>query len=83
MGMIVFNIGLKHKTTGEILTFKIKANNGSECIGRIVEGKAKFPYPKDGDTTKLIIQSFIPDGNWIIERMDSRFDYPEMIGKVI
>jgi len=83
MGMIKFDIVLEHIKTGEILEFPIKANNGSECVGRIIEGKAKFPQPSSKDNTKLTIQSFLPNGEWKIMSMESKFSYPEMVGRVI
>jgi len=84
MTMIPFHVTLKHKDTGEELKFDIKANNGSDCIGRIIEGKAKFPQPKAEDPTKMKIQKFLPEGNWIIENIDcGKYDYPEIVGKII
>lgn len=82
--MVRYDIGLEHKDTGEVLAFDLKAGNGSEAIGKILEGKVKLAQPHPDDPRKTKIQAFIPDGSWKITRMDTAGkEYPEMVGRHI
>ncbi len=83
--MIQFQIELENNETGEGLKFPVNASNGSEALGKIIQGKIRFSQPHPDDERKMKIQPFIPEkGKWVITRMDNpALMYPEMLGRVL
>jgi len=82
--MVRYDIGLEHKSTKEVLALNLQASDGSEALGKIVEGKVKFAQPHPNDPKKTKIQSFIPGGSWKITRMvRPGREYPEMVGRYV
>jgi len=82
--MVRYDIGLEHKDTEEVLALNLQASNGSEALGKLVEGKVRFAQPHPDDPRKTKIQPFIPGGSCKITRMvRPGREYPEMVGRYV
>jgi len=65
--MLKYIIELKHKDTGETEEFGVEAPNASAALGKVSDGKARFPQPSAVDPNKLTIQSFLTNGNILLQ----------------
>lgn len=82
--MVNYEFKLEHVVTLEILEFKVKADHASAAIGKIYDGKVKFPQQHPDfplDPTRMKLQPIKAEGNLKVIRLSRPGrDYPEMVG---